>query len=87
MIDWSGIEQKWSAKWHDSKEFEVEPDAREKKFITVAYPYPNSPQHIGHGRMDTRPTRKPCVKRISLTLLIIKWFFFTRFFYSNKKCY
>ncbi len=53
MIDWNGIEQKWRAKWHDTKEFEIEPDAREKKFITVAYPYPNSPQHIGHGRTYT----------------------------------
>ena len=24
-----------------------------QKFITVAYPYPNSPQHIGHGRTYT----------------------------------
>ena len=53
MIDWNKIELKWRAKWHESKEFEVEPDSREKKFITVAYPYPNSPQHIGHGRTYT----------------------------------
>jgi leucyl-tRNA synthetase len=53
MIDWNKIEQKWRDKWHHSKEFETEPDAREKKFITVAYPYPNSPQHIGHGRTYT----------------------------------
>jgi leucyl-tRNA synthetase len=53
MIDWNKIELKWRAKWHESKEFEVEPDSREKRFITVAYPYPNSPQHIGHGRTYT----------------------------------
>lgn len=53
MIDWNGIEQKWRASWQQSKEFEIEPDGREKKFITVAYPYPNSPQHIGHGRTYT----------------------------------
>lgn len=53
MIDWSKIEQKWRDKWNNSKEFETEPDTREKKFITVAYPYPNSPQHIGHGRTYT----------------------------------
>jgi leucyl-tRNA synthetase len=53
MIDWNQIEQKWRDRWHHSKEFETEPDSREKKFITVAYPYPNSPQHIGHGRTYT----------------------------------
>ena len=26
---------------------------KKKYFITVAYPYPNSPQHIGHGRTYT----------------------------------
>ena len=53
MIDWNKIELKWRAKWHESKELEVEPDSREKRFITVAYPYPNSPQHIGHCRTYT----------------------------------
>ncbi len=53
MIDWNKIEQKWRTTWQQSKEFETEPDHREKKFITVAYPYPNSPQHIGHGRTYT----------------------------------
>lgn len=53
MIDWNGIEQKWRTSWQQSKEFETEPDGRGKKFITVAYPYPNSPQHIGHGRTYT----------------------------------
>ncbi|MFY9299850.1 MAG: leucine--tRNA ligase [Candidatus Nitrosotenuis sp.] len=53
MIDWNKIEQKWRDRWHHSKEFETDPDSREKKFITVAYPYPNSPQHIGHGRTYT----------------------------------
>ncbi|MEM3064751.1 MAG: leucine--tRNA ligase [Candidatus Nitrosotenuis sp.] len=53
MIDWNKIEQKWRTKWQQSREFEAEPDSRQKKFITVAYPYPNSPQHIGHGRTYT----------------------------------
>jgi len=53
MTDWNKIEEKWRAKWQQSKEFEIDPDARQKKFITVAYPYPNSPQHIGHGRTYT----------------------------------
>lgn len=52
-IDWSGIESKWRAKWNEAKDFETNPNDKEKKFITVAYPYPNSPQHIGHGRTYT----------------------------------
>jgi len=52
-IDWSGIESKWRAKWNEGKDFETDPNEKEKKFITVAYPYPNSPQHIGHGRTYT----------------------------------
>ena len=47
-IDWNTIETKWRQKWNDAKHFETDPNNKEKKFITVAYPYPNSPQHIGH---------------------------------------
>ena len=53
MISWNDIEIKWRAKWAETREFEIEPDSRKKKFVTVAYPYPNSPQHIGHGRTYT----------------------------------
>jgi leucyl-tRNA synthetase len=53
MVDWAGIESKWRAKWNENKDFETNPNEKEKKFITVAYPYPNSPQHIGHGRTYT----------------------------------
>jgi len=52
-LDWLGIEKKWRQKWIDTKQFESDPNNKEKKFITVAYPYPNSPQHIGHGRTYT----------------------------------
>lgn len=45
------IEMKWQTRWEQSKLFEADPDHSMKKFyLTVAYPYPNSPQHIGHGR-------------------------------------
>ncbi|MEM2730258.1 MAG: leucine--tRNA ligase [Candidatus Korarchaeum sp.] len=45
------IEKKWQSKWEQSGLFEANPDYSTKKFyLTVAYPYPNSPQHIGHGR-------------------------------------
>ncbi|RME80264.1 MAG: leucine--tRNA ligase [Methanobacteriota archaeon] len=30
--------------------YESNPDERSKFFITAAFPYPNSPQHIGHAR-------------------------------------
>ncbi len=52
-INWNQIETKWRAKWNESKDFETNPNEKPKKFITVAYPYPNSPQHIGHGRTYT----------------------------------
>lgn len=45
------IEMKWQRKWEESRVFDADPDENAKKFyLTVAYPYPNSPQHIGHGR-------------------------------------
>ena len=53
MINWSSIEEKWQKRWRDEKHFESEPNAQKKFFVTVAYPYPNSPQHIGHGRTYT----------------------------------
>lgn len=53
MIDWNAVESKWRARWKSTNDFEAEPDTRHKRFITVAYPYPNSPQHIGHGRTYT----------------------------------
>ncbi len=52
-LNWLSIETKWRKKWQDGKNFETDPNQKEKKFITVAYPYPNSPQHIGHGRTYT----------------------------------
>jgi len=52
-INWNEIESKWRKKWNDTKDFETNPNDKPKKFITVAYPYPNSPQHIGHGRTYT----------------------------------
>ncbi|NWG11241.1 leucine--tRNA ligase [Candidatus Bathyarchaeota archaeon] len=45
------IEEKWQKRWEDAKIFEANPDPKKPKyFVTVAYPYPNSPQHIGHAR-------------------------------------
>jgi len=52
-INWKEIETKWRQKWIENKDFETNLNDKPKKFITVAYPYPNSPQHIGHGRTYT----------------------------------
>jgi leucyl-tRNA synthetase len=52
-MDWSSIENKWIKRWQEENLFQADPDARKKYFVTVAYPYPNSPQHIGHGRTYT----------------------------------
>lgn len=47
-------EQKWQRKWAEAGIFEADPNPKKPKcYITVAYPYPNSPQHIGHGRTYT----------------------------------
>lgn len=54
MLDWRAIEEKWRKLWFEAHVFEANPDPNKAKFyITVAYPYPNSPQHIGHGRTYT----------------------------------
>ncbi len=29
-IDWSGIESKWRAKWNEGKDFETNPNEKEK---------------------------------------------------------
>ncbi len=54
MEFWNRIEKKWQRRWEEAKIFDADPDPKKPKyFITVAYPYPNSPQHIGHGRTYT----------------------------------
>jgi len=52
-VDWSAVDKKWQKKWAENNDHETNSSDKEKKFITVAYPYPNSPQHIGHGRTYT----------------------------------
>jgi leucyl-tRNA synthetase len=48
------IDEKWRFRWKELGIFNSDPDLQRKKyFITVAYPYPNSPQHVGHGRTYT----------------------------------
>ncbi|MEO9307173.1 MAG: leucine--tRNA ligase [Nitrososphaera sp.] len=52
-MDWISLEEKWRHKWEQGKYFETDPNNDKKFFVTVAYPYPNSPQHVGHGRTYT----------------------------------
>ncbi len=54
VVDWNAIQEKWQKEWDQARIFEADPDLSKRKFfITVAYPYPNSPQHIGHARTYT----------------------------------
>ncbi len=46
-INWPGIEARWRQSWNEAKLFETDLNDKEKKFITVPYPYPQSPQQIG----------------------------------------
>ena len=53
-FNWRVLERKWQKKWAWAKVDETDPDPRRRKyFVTAAYPYPNSPQHIGHARTYT----------------------------------
>ena len=45
------MQDKWIKKWEKEKIFEAKPDPdREKFYLTVAFPYPSGPMHVGHGR-------------------------------------
>ncbi|MEM2304299.1 MAG: leucine--tRNA ligase, partial [Candidatus Methanomethylicia archaeon] len=45
------MEKRQQKRWLEARVFESDPNSSKPKyFITVAYPYPNSPQHIGHLR-------------------------------------
>ena len=45
------IASKWQRAWEENRVYEANPkEGVPKKFITVAFPYTNSPLHIGHGR-------------------------------------
>jgi len=47
------IHKKWQIKWDEHKLFEPKEHDGEKFYLTAAYPYPNSPQHVGHARTYT----------------------------------
>ncbi len=50
-MDFNAIAEKWQKVWEEKGIFEAKVDERKQKFfITVPFPYTNSPMHIGHGR-------------------------------------
>jgi leucyl-tRNA synthetase len=53
--DFRAVELKWQERWEREKRHEAEPDERKKFFITVAWPYPSGPMHVGHARTYTFP--------------------------------
>ena len=50
MINYKEIEEKWQRAWDEARLFEAEPNEKEPILITAAFPYVNSPLHIGHLR-------------------------------------
>lgn len=73
-IKWSLIEEKWRHRWDEQKIYNIDPDFSKKKyFITVAYPYPNSPQHIGHGRTYTLADVHARYKRMQDIMCYFLW--------------
>jgi len=47
------LDVKWQKKWAGEGVFAPSAGNGEKFYLTAAFPYPNSPQHIGHGRTYT----------------------------------
>ena len=50
MIDYKGIEEKWQKAWGEAKLFEGEVNSKPSYMVTAAWPYVNTPLHIGHLR-------------------------------------
>ncbi|WP_075049807.1 leucine--tRNA ligase [Ignicoccus islandicus] len=44
------IAKKWRSEWEKAKLHEADVSDKPKFFITAAFPYPNSPMHLGHSR-------------------------------------
>ncbi|MBN2477690.1 class I tRNA ligase family protein, partial [Candidatus Micrarchaeota archaeon] len=54
MSEYENIDVKWQKIWDKKEIFQPKvKKGRKKKYLTAAFPYPNSPQHIGHGRTYT----------------------------------
>jgi len=54
--DHKAIERKWQERWAQAGAFAASPDSSRKRFfVTVAWPYPSGPMHVGHARTYTVP--------------------------------
>jgi len=53
FMDIRRIEEKWRKKWAEAGAYSPNAGKGKKKYVTAAFPYPNSPQHVGHGRTYT----------------------------------
>jgi leucyl-tRNA synthetase len=54
--DHKAIERKWQERWARAEAFSARPDdSRKRFFVTVAWPYPSGPMHVGHARTYTVP--------------------------------
>ncbi|MGC8676140.1 MAG: leucine--tRNA ligase [Candidatus Micrarchaeia archaeon] len=49
-LDFPDIEKKWQKAWDDAKVFEAEPSDKPAFMVFAAFPYVNTPLHIGHLR-------------------------------------
>ena len=53
-MDWKTLEEKWQKRWAEARVFQADARPGDRKFfITIAFPYPNMPFHVGHGRPYT----------------------------------
>lgn len=50
MIDYKEIETRWQKAWTEAKIFEGEVGGKPSYMVTAAWPYVNTPLHIGHLR-------------------------------------
>ncbi len=55
MMDFKSVQEKWQKAWSDAKLFEVEPNDRKGMMVFAAFPYVNSPPHMGHLRTFCTP--------------------------------
>ena len=49
-LNYAAIEPKWQKAWADARVYESDPDDRSGMLVTAAFPYVNTPVHIGHIR-------------------------------------
>src|SRR5208337_1411670 len=50
MIDYAEMEAKWQKAWDEAKTFSPEIEDKPSFMVFGAFPYVNTPQHIGHLR-------------------------------------